>query len=146
MTVWMTGCGGSQSKIDEIKAKSTKAPVDPMENWKNNNGVGPIKSMELPTSIDQAMVSSGQQVFESKCTACHKIEKNFIGPSPKGILSRRTASWTMNMILNPDGMVKEDPIAKKLLIDLSRIMILLKLDISALLGYTGALFQNFFWK
>ena len=29
-------------------------------------------------------------------------------------------------------------------IDLSRIMILLKLDISALLGYTGALFQSFF--
>lgn len=29
-------------------------------------------------------------------------------------------------------------------IDLSRIMILMKLDISALLGYTGALFQNFF--
>ncbi len=29
-------------------------------------------------------------------------------------------------------------------IDLSRIMVLLKLDISALLGYTGALFQNFF--
>ncbi len=29
-------------------------------------------------------------------------------------------------------------------IDLSRIMILLKLDISALLGYTGALFQRFF--
>ena len=29
-------------------------------------------------------------------------------------------------------------------IDLSRIMILLKLDISALLGYTGALFQKFF--
>jgi len=29
-------------------------------------------------------------------------------------------------------------------IDLSRIMILLKLDISALLGYTGAVFQNFF--
>lgn len=29
-------------------------------------------------------------------------------------------------------------------IDLSRIMILLKLDISALLGYTGALFQNIF--
>lgn len=29
-------------------------------------------------------------------------------------------------------------------VDLSRILILLKLDISALLGYTGALFQNFF--
>jgi Cu-processing system permease protein len=29
-------------------------------------------------------------------------------------------------------------------IDLSRIMILLKLDISALMGYTGAVFQKFF--
>jgi Cu-processing system permease protein len=29
-------------------------------------------------------------------------------------------------------------------IDLSRIIIILKLDISALLGYTGAVFQNFF--
>lgn len=29
-------------------------------------------------------------------------------------------------------------------IDLSRILVLLKLDISALLGYTGVLFQNFF--
>lgn len=29
-------------------------------------------------------------------------------------------------------------------IDLSRILILLKLDISALLGYTGAVFQQFF--
>lgn len=29
-------------------------------------------------------------------------------------------------------------------IDLSRILILLKLDISALLGYTGALYQKFF--
>jgi len=29
-------------------------------------------------------------------------------------------------------------------IDLSRILILLKLDISALLGYTGAVFKQFF--
>jgi Cu-processing system permease protein len=29
-------------------------------------------------------------------------------------------------------------------VDLSRILILLKLDISALLGYTGAIFKKFF--
>jgi Cu-processing system permease protein len=29
-------------------------------------------------------------------------------------------------------------------VDLSRVLILLKLDISALLGYTGAVFQQFF--
>ena len=31
-------------------------------------------------------------------------------------------------------------------IDLSRTLILLKLDISALLGYTGAIFKQFFWN
>ena len=29
-------------------------------------------------------------------------------------------------------------------IDLSRILILLKMDVSALMGYTGAVFQDFF--
>jgi mono/diheme cytochrome c family protein len=114
MTVWVASCGGSE-KTDDSKTQATTVAVDPMENWKNNNGVGPIKSLELPESIDQAMVTSGNQIFDAKCTACHKIEKNFIGPSPKGILSRRTAAWTMNMILNPDVMVVEDPLAKKLM-------------------------------
>ena len=31
-------------------------------------------------------------------------------------------------------------------IDMSRILILLKLDVSALMGYTGAIFQRFFWN
>ena len=48
-------------------------------------------------------------------------------------------------------MLNEYPLDKFLLIvtmlnpiDLSRILILLKLDISALLGYTGAVFKKFF--
>ena len=116
-SLWMTSCGGGQSKIDEIKAKSFKAPADPMANWQSNQGVGPIKAFELPSEIDQALVSEGQLTFEAKCTACHKIEKKFIGPSPKGILTRRTPAWTMNMILNPEEMTQKDPIAKQLLIE-----------------------------
>ncbi len=113
----LASCGGGQSKIDEIKAKSFKEPADPMANWESNHGVGPIKAFELPATIDQELVSKGQQVYESMCTACHKVEKRFIGPSPKDILKRRTPAWTMNMILNPEEMVQKDPIAKKLLIE-----------------------------
>jgi hypothetical protein len=51
------------------------------------------------------------------CTACHKPEKNFIGPAPKGVLDRRTPEWIMNMILNPEQMVKEDATARQLLIE-----------------------------
>ncbi len=116
-SIWMTSCGGGQSKIDEIKANSIKTPADPMADWQSNHGVGPIKAFELPESVDQALVTTGQGVYNAKCTACHKIDKKFIGPSPKGILSRRTPAWTMNMILNPEEMVQKDPIAKQLLID-----------------------------
>src|SRR4030095_14665203 len=31
-------------------------------------------------------------------------------------------------------------------IDLGRIFIMLKMDVSALLGYTGALYTDFFWR
>ena len=91
--------------------------VDPYENWKEYNGVGPIKAFELPVDIDEALAAKGSEIYEAKCTACHKADKKFIGPAPKDILSRRNPAWIMNMILAPDKMVAEDPIAKKLLMD-----------------------------
>ena len=36
---------------------------------------------------------------------------------PKGILDRRSPEWVMNMILNPDVMVQEDPLARDLLME-----------------------------
>ncbi|OEK02329.1 cytochrome C [Roseivirga sp. 4D4] len=113
----MLSCGGSQSKIDEIKAKTQSAPADPMAEWESNKGIGPVTSLVLPSEMDPELIANGQQIFESMCSACHKIDKKFIGPSPKDILTRRTPEWTMNMILNPDEMVQKDPIAKQLLIE-----------------------------
>jgi len=122
-----TSCGGGSSeKTDnETVAEASKAPMtleEAEKGWKTNNGVGPIKSLELPAEIDQTMVDAGKVVYEAKCTACHKIDKQFIGPAPKGIMERRTAAWVMNMILDPEGMVKEDPIARQLLMKFSAPM------------------------
>ena len=115
----LISCGGGDGKsaADRIKEQAQMAPADPYENWESNNGIGPIKSLELPTEIDQELATKGQEIYENMCTACHKAEKRFIGPSPKGIFERRTAAWTMNMILNPDEMVQKDPMAKKLLME-----------------------------
>ena len=84
--------------------------------WESNYGIGPITAFELPAEIDQDMANNGMVVYEAKCTACHKAEKNFIGPAPKGIFERRTPAWVMNMIIDPEGMIAKDPIAKQLLI------------------------------
>ena len=73
--------------------------------------------MELSDEIDQAMADNGKEVYDRMCLACHRIGKKFIGPAPDGILERRTPEWVMNMILNPELMVKEDPLAKDLLVE-----------------------------
>lgn len=118
----MASCGGesnapaTESKpaaapAQEEAVVETSADVDPMENV----GIGPIDELEFDEEIDEALAASGKEVFEAKCTACHKTNKRYIGPSPQGIYERRNPAWVMNMILNPDEMVAKDPIAKALL-------------------------------
>ncbi|MCB0519548.1 MAG: cytochrome c [Lewinellaceae bacterium] len=112
------GCGGDSSTAandsSKPKPKSMVADEpDPME----NKGIGPITSVTLGATVDAAMAEEGRKVYEKMCTACHKPTEKFIGPAPIGVLDRRSPEWIMNMILNPEQMVKEDPIAKKLLME-----------------------------
>ncbi|TKD65273.1 cytochrome c family protein [Flavobacterium sp. ASW18X] len=81
----------------------------------DNKGVGPIKNVDFADEINQEMAARGEQTFSSVCVACHMVDKRMIGPAMKGVYERRSPEWVMNMILNPDGMLKEDPIAKALL-------------------------------
>lgn len=82
-----------------------------------NKGVGPITEVILKDEIDQEMAAKGEEVYNQMCLACHRIGQKFIGPAPNQILDRRSPEWVMNMILNPEGMVKEDPLAKDLLVE-----------------------------
>lgn len=98
------------TEIKEVKKEKVVGTID-----LNNKGVGPIKSVTLGSSIDQSMADNGQQIFKNKCSACHRTDKKFIGPSPTGVVERRSPEWIMNMIMNPSEMVVKDPIAKELL-------------------------------
>ncbi len=111
---FMISCGDKSNKENpEVKeeVKEEVAEVDPMK----NKGIGPITRVTLADEIDQDLAKQGAEVYVKMCSACHKPEKRFIGPAPKGIMERRSPEWIMNMILNPDEMVKKDPIARALL-------------------------------
>ncbi len=112
----ITSCSGDKkNKAPKVKPISAKAAepkaIDPMKDM----GIGPVKELTLPAEIDQKMAAEGKKIYKEKCSACHKPDKKFIGPAPKGILERRTPAWVMNMILNPDVMIKKNKIAKDLL-------------------------------
>jgi mono/diheme cytochrome c family protein len=126
----LISCGGKdEKKKDKIqigqKQEVEKKIEEPVSNevpaskriTLDNKGVGKIKNLELPATIDEAMVERGAAIFKTNCTACHKIGKRFIGPSPSGIMERRSPEWIMNMILDPQLMVAEDRCAKDLLVE-----------------------------
>ncbi|MCK0131522.1 cytochrome c [Flavobacteriaceae bacterium F08102] len=135
----LTSCGGKEEakkntpykspKKEEVKVEAPKEVSKTEEAKKpeevkpsqrialDNKGVGPIKSLTLDPEINQEMATKGAEVYKKMCTACHKPTKKFIGPAPKGILERRSPEWVMNMILDPEGMIKEDPLAKELLVE-----------------------------
>lgn len=79
-----------------------------------NKGIGPIKSVEL-AALNIQKAAEGEQIFQEKCSACHKLEEKYVGPSIKGVTERRSPEWILNMILNPQEMTQKDPVARELL-------------------------------
>ncbi len=120
------------------EATTEAVPVD-----MDNKGVGPVDNIDLPDEIDAEMAAAGEAKFNAICIACHQVEQRMIGPAMAGVMDRRSPEWVMNMILNPDGMLKEDPIAKALLKEYNNAIMLnqnlSREDARALLEYLRTL-------
>lgn len=117
---FITSCGEKKEKKEGFEVSRTKSVDKKEENAGvpvdlDNKGIGPIKNLDFASDINTEMAARGEAKFNAICVACHMAEQRMIGPAMKGVYERRSPEWVMNMILNPDGMLKEDPIAKALL-------------------------------
>ena len=101
---------GCSKKEGEAQTENSGSKVNPME----VKGIGPVSKVEIG-ALDTGKANKGKTAFEGKCAACHKLEEKVVGPALKGITTRRTPEWIMNMILNPVEMTQKDPIAQELL-------------------------------
>ncbi len=117
-TILLASCGdnnkddhSSSASNNEIKQEAkTEQVVDLMK----DKGVGPVESIYIGP-LDRSLADEGHTIFKAKCTACHKIGKRFIGLDLTGLTNKQAPEWIMNMILNPEVMVKENVTAKDLL-------------------------------
>lgn len=130
-SVFLMSCGGKEKKETEgfsvnrtkttQKAIETEPAADAVpasqRNTLDEKGVGQIKELTLDPKIDADMAEAGAAIYKANCTACHKLDKRFIGPSPKDIFERRSPEWIMNMILDPKLMTEQDQCAKDLLVE-----------------------------
>ena len=130
LTIVLISCG-QEKKPEKKKATFGQASVVTSQKDEStssssqidltNQGIGPVKDLVF-SEIDNEMVQLGKQLYDQKCTACHKFDKRYIGPSLDGLYERRSPSWVMNIMLNPIEMVKKDPVAMQLLEEYNNVI------------------------
>lgn len=109
MVILSTSCKTTDHKVETTERVEK---IDQKETI--NIGIGPIKQVTI-SSIDANLAKHGKELFESKCSACHRIGQRYVGPDLQNVTKRRAPEWIMNMILNPIEMTQKDPIAKELI-------------------------------
>lgn len=128
LSLFLISCGDKSQKHEDTKVEevaqtpseskevetASSGLRDSMDDSRDVKGVGKFTEVTL-AALDQAKAKKGEEVFTQNCSACHKMDKRFVGPALGGITKRRSPEWILNMISNPELMVKEDPIAKALL-------------------------------
>lgn len=112
------GCG-SAGESNEVVASASAAAVQPaadgLSEFERAHGIGPVKAKLNLGELDPALAATGNELFDAKCVACHKLDERYVGPALGSVLSSRTPEYVMNMILNPAEMTQKHPEAKKLL-------------------------------
>lgn len=103
--------GDNRKSASKDKAKSTNE----LTAFQLKNGIGPFTKKINLKEIDPDLAAKGQKIFEEKCSACHKAAERYVGPQLDDMLQRRTPEYILNMMLNPEEMVKRHPEAKKML-------------------------------
>jgi mono/diheme cytochrome c family protein len=115
---FMVSCssgGGEENESGENTTATSDDSYKPTAATTKNIGVGPVKHVDLGP-IDANKAAIGKELFEAKCTSCHKWSaEKYVGPGLIGVTKRREPEWIMNQIMVPDKMTAEDPIAKELL-------------------------------
>lgn len=98
----------SSSVVDSNAAKAKSDTVVVLAGI-NSKGVGRFKNIQLSHPLDEKMASNGQDIYQTKCFACHKLTNELlVGPGWFGVTNRRAPEWIMNWITNTKVMLDKD--------------------------------------
>jgi len=116
------GCGERKEHEREAEEGKHETAESELTPFQLEHGIGPVKEAVVLTAIDPALVKTGKELFETKCSGCHKMDTVYVGPALGEVTTRRSPAFIMNMILNPQEMVEHHPVAKQLLAERMSIM------------------------
>ncbi|HWV30099.1 MAG TPA: c-type cytochrome [Dyadobacter sp.] len=105
--VILYACGQKSEKAADTTAPAEKPAVS---EYDPQRGEGKFSNIEISAKLDAGMASSGKQIFDLKCSSCHKLtDEKLVGPGWRGVSTKHKPEWIMNFITNPDAMIDKDP-------------------------------------
>ena len=108
----LAGCGGGGDQTTD-NGSADAADEQGLTAEQLEHGIGPIEAFD-PGPIDPELAAQGQKIFNTNCSACHKMDSRYVGPALGDVTERRSPAFIMNMILNPEVMIKEHPEGQKM--------------------------------
>src|SRR5579875_2926292 len=80
------------------KTPTIKQPLDTQELTKNQPEVHgkevKPEDVHLTNPLNAQWIAQGQNIYEVKCSACHKLtDEKLVGPGWKGVTQRRKPEW-----------------------------------------------------
>lgn len=98
---------------DDPNAQTIPTPGGEPAAYDPTRGAGKFTHVDIGGKLDAAMASTGEKVYSSKCSGCHKLtDEKLVGPGWKGVSQRHKPEWIMNFITNTDEMLNKDPKAQ----------------------------------
>lgn len=90
-------------------------PEEELTEFQLEHGIGPIhEPYDPPAEVDSERAAEGARIFQVNCQACHRMDDDFVGPALGDVLERRTPTFVLNMILNPEEMGRRHPVGREL--------------------------------
>lgn len=110
--IGLGACGGSSSDSDSSDANNGSSQTPQ---------VGPISTVDVGP-IEDDLAAKGEELFNTRCKTCHKLDEEHIGPTLRNVADRRDPAYIMNMILAPEEMIQKHPTAQKLFSEYGTMM------------------------
>ena len=65
-----------------------------------------IYSLSFNSFSQEVDIAKGKSLFNANCAACHKLNKNLIGPALAGVSAKYEKEWLYTWIKNSNAMIK----------------------------------------
>lgn len=115
----LAACGEPEHDAARNGATTTASELTQFE---LEHGIGPITEPVEVGPIDYELAARGQAVYEMNCEACHQMEGRLVGPPLGEVTERRSPAFIMNIILNPEEMVRRHPEGQAMLAQYHLVM------------------------